>query len=122
MIKQQMEIKSLNTPDEVRDLPKTRGEVVRFGERSLMRLTLQPGWRWSECVKPTVGTRSCEVAHFNYIISGRLHIRTDDGKEAEIGPGDAMALPPGHDAWVVGNEPVVGLDFEGGPIYGKSTR
>lgn len=120
MIAQQMEIKNLSTPDEVRDLPRTRVELVNLGGQSLMRLTLQPGWHWSEHVKPTVGTDSCEVAHFNYIISGHLHIKTDDGKEAEVGPGDVMALAPGHDAWVVGDEPLVALDFHGGPTYGKS--
>src|SRR5690242_6947313 len=103
MIAHQMEIKNMSAPDEVRDLPRTRVELVNLGEQSLMRLTLQPGWRWSEHVKPTAGTDSCEVAHFNYIISGHLHIKTDDGNEAEVGPGDVMALAPGHDAWVVGD-------------------
>jgi quercetin dioxygenase-like cupin family protein len=114
-----MQTKNLSTSGEVRTLPKTRIDVVEFGDVSLMKLTLEPGWRWSEHVKPTAGTESCETPHFNYGISGRLHIRMDDGTESEIGPGDAQLLPPGHDAWVVGNEPYVGLDFQGGHLYGK---
>jgi len=114
-----METRSLNTPDEVRTLPKTTIEVVNFGELSLMKLTFEPGWRWSEHVKPTAGTASCEVPHFNYGISGHMRVRTDDGQESEVGPGDAMLLSPGHDAWVVGDEPYVGLDFQGGHLYGK---
>ena len=117
-----MQTKSLNSPEEVRTLPKTTVEVITFGELSLMKLTLQPGWRWSEHVKPTAGTQSCDVPHFNYGLSGRLHVRMDDGTESEIGPGDAQLLPSGHDAWVVGDEPYVGLDFQGGHLYGKSSH
>ena len=114
-----MQTKSLNAPDEVRKLPETNIEVITLGELTLMKLTLQPGWRWSEHVKPTAGTNSCEVPHFNYGISGRLHVRMDDGTEAEVGPGDAQLLPPGHDAWVVGNEPVVVVDWYGASNYAK---
>lgn len=117
-----MQTKSLNTPDETRTLPSTNIEVITFGDLSLMKLTLAPGWRWSKHVKPTAGTDSCEVPHFNYGISGRLHIRMDDGTESEIGPGDAQLLPPGHDAWVVGDEPYVGLDFQGGHLYGNPSH
>jgi quercetin dioxygenase-like cupin family protein len=116
---QTMQTKSLNTPDEVRTLPKTKIEVMTFGDLSLMKVTFEPGWRWSEHVKPTAGTSSCEVSHFNYGVSGRLHVRMDDGTESEIGPGDVQLLPLGHDAWVVGDEPYVGLDFQGGRLYGK---
>lgn len=114
--------KNMHKPDEVRQLPKTRVEVVTFGDLSLMKLTLEPGWRWSEHVRPTAGTTSCEVPHFNYGISGRLHIRMNDGTEDEVGPGDTMLLPPGHDAWVVGDEPYVGLDFQGGHLYAKPAK
>jgi quercetin dioxygenase-like cupin family protein len=117
-----MQTKSLNAPDETRTLPKTSIEVISFDDLSLMKLTFQPGWRWSEHVKPTAGTDSCEVPHFNYGISGRLHVRMDDGTESEIGPGDAQLLPPGHDAWVVGDEPYVGLDFQGGHLYGTPSH
>ncbi len=116
---QSMQKKSLKRPDEVRTLPKTRIEVVQFGELSLMKVTFEPGWRWSECVKPMVGTESCEVPHFNYCISGRMIVRADDGTEQEVGPEDVQLLRPGHDAWVIGNEPYIGLDFQGGHLYGK---
>jgi len=111
--------KSLNSPDEIRRLPKTLVEVVNIGDQTLMRLTLEPGWRWSEHVKPTVGTDKCEVPHLNYFISGRLWIAMSDGTELEAKPGDFLDVPPGHDAWVIGNEPVVVLDFTGGKTYGK---
>jgi mannose-6-phosphate isomerase-like protein (cupin superfamily) len=97
-----MFIKNLNSPDEIRVLPKTKIEVVQLGDDTLMKATFQPGWKWSECVKPTAGTDSCEAAHVNYIISGRLMVEMDNGERAEIGPGDAAVIPPGHNAWVVG--------------------
>jgi quercetin dioxygenase-like cupin family protein len=113
-------VKSLNHPDETRTLPKTKVEVVDLGQSTvIMRATFQPGWKWSECVKPTAGTESCETPHINYIISGKLKIVMDDGTEKELGPGDAAEIPPGHDAWVVGNEPCVAIDFSGGKTYGK---
>lgn len=115
----EMQVRSLNNPDETRTLPGTKIEVVKLGDQALMKITLEPGWRWSQNVKPTVKTESCQVAHFNYVISGRMHVRMEDGTECEIGPGDVQLLPPGHDAWVVGDEPFVGLDFQGGNIYGK---
>ena len=114
-----LEKKSFSAPDETRSLPRTKVEVVTFGDMTAMKTTFEPGWRWSEHVKPTARTASCEVPHLNYGISGRLHVRMDDGTESEIGPGDVQLLPPGHDAWVVGNEPFVGLDFQGGHLYGK---
>lgn len=118
-----MQTKSLNTPDETRNLPKTRVDVVTMGDKSVMRLTLEPGWRWSEHVKPTVGTQSCDVEHFGYCISGRLRVRMDDdGTEGEMRPGDVDMIPAGHDAWVVGDEPFVGLDFISAPIYGKPKK
>src|SRR5262245_10114329 len=109
--------KSLITPDETRSLPKTTVEVVNFGEVSAMKTTFDPGWRWSEHVKPTAGSASCQVAHFGYVLSGRLHVVMDDGTEGEVGPGDVVVIPPGHDAWVVGDEPYVGLDFQGAKLY-----
>ncbi len=113
------EKKSLNHPDEVRSFPKGRVEVVRVGEHTLMRATFEPGWRWSQHVKPQVGTESCEVPHVGYVISGQLATRMHDGTEIEAGPGDFVAIPPGHDGWVVGDEPVVFLDFVGGEVYGR---
>ncbi len=114
-----MEKKNLNTPDEVRTPPKTKIEVVKVGDSTIMRATFEPGWKWSECVKPIVGTKSCEAPHTNYVLSGRMKVVMDDGTEMEMGPGDAADIPPGHDAWVVGNEPCVAIDFAAGKIYAK---
>jgi len=113
------EIKNFNNPDEVRTLPKTKGEILNIGDQTLMRGTFEPGWRWSECVKPTVGTHSCEVYHILYVISGRMGLKMNDGTEKEFGPGDFGIIPPGHDAWVIGDEKCISLDFAAGKVYGK---
>ena len=81
--------------------------------------TLEPGWKWSTCVKPIAKTESCQASHLAYHISGRLRVRMDDGSEEEFGPGDVGEVPPGHDAWVVGNEPVVVIDITGMAEYSK---
>ncbi len=99
--------KALDQPDETRPIEKGKIEIVEFHEGTVMRATFEPGWRWSECVKPVVGGDSCQVDHFGYCISGRLHVRMNDGDEVEIGAGDASRIPPGHDAWVIGDEPHV---------------
>jgi mannose-6-phosphate isomerase-like protein (cupin superfamily) len=115
-----IKVKNLSQPTETRNLPKTKIEVVDLGRgNTIMRATFQPGWKWSECVKPTAGTESCKVPHINYVISGHLKVVMDDGLELDMGPGDAVDIPPGHDAWVVGSEPCVVIDFSGGEIYGK---
>jgi hypothetical protein len=114
-----IEIKNLDRADETRELPKTHIEVAKIHDKVLMRATFQPGWKWSECVKPTVGTDSCQVAHLNYVVSGRMKLVMDDGSEKEMGAGDFVEFPPGHDAWVLGSEPCVVLDFAGGKEYGK---
>lgn len=113
--------KSLNQPDETRPIPNGKGkvEVVNLGGATVMRATFEPGWRWSEHVKPIAQTESCQVAHTGYIVSGRLHVRMDDGTEVEMGPGEASITPAGHDAWVVGDEPVIFLDFAGAATYAK---
>jgi len=108
-----LEIKSMNKPDEVRTFPKGKVELVTAGGVTFGRATLEPGWKWSECVKPIVKTESCEASHAQYHVSGRLMIKMDDGTEHEFGPGDVLYLPPGHDGWVVGNEPVVVIDVSG---------
>ena len=113
------EVKSLNVPDEVRTFPKGRLEVVKIGGASVGRATFQPGWRWSESVKPLANTKSCEAPHFQYHIAGVLRVRMDDGSEFDCKPGDISRLPTGHDAWVVGNEPVVVVDFQGMLDYAK---
>jgi quercetin dioxygenase-like cupin family protein len=111
--------KSFGTPDETRDISKGKVEVLNLGDTTAMRATFEPGWRWSESVKPIAGTESCEVAHLVYVISGRMGLKMNDGTETEIGPGDVASIPPGHDAWIIGNEPCVALDFQGGGNYAK---
>jgi len=107
------ELKSFGKPDEVRDFPKGRVEVVNIGGAAIGRATFQPGWKWSTSVQPLAKTKSCEAPHFQYHISGRMMIKMDDGTVIECKPGDVSLLPQGHDAWVVGNEPAVVVDFQG---------
>ena len=112
--------RSFDSPDETRTPPNTRVEVVRLGGDTAARFTFQPGWRWSESVKPTVGTDSCQARHVGAILSGHLHIVHTDGTEADARAGDAYVVEPGHDAWVVGDEPVVALEFQSAETYAKS--
>jgi hypothetical protein len=112
--------KSLDSPDEKREFDKGKLELVTLAGVTFGRATLQPGWRWSTSVKPIVKTDSCEAPHTQYVISGRLMVKMDDGKQEELGPGDASVIPPGHDAWVVGSEPVVLIDLTGMSNYAKS--
>lgn len=114
--------KNFDSPDETRPMPNGKAEVVSLGDISAMRTTFEPGWKWSESVKPIAGTDSCQVNHIGYHMSGRLHVRLNDGTELEYGPGDVYNIPPGHDAWVVGNEPVVMVDFRGAENYAKPQR
>lgn len=105
------ETTSVDRATDVREFPRGRVEVVTVGATTVSRSTMQPGWRWSECVKPIARTESCQVQHNGYAISGQIRVRQDDGTEVEINPGDAYAIPPGHDAWVTGDEPWLGVDF-----------
>ncbi len=114
-----MEMRSLENPEERRIFEKGKVALATLGDITFGRATLQPGWRWSECVKPIAKTKSCEAAHLQYHVAGRLHVRMDDGSEEEFGPGDLSNIPPGHDAWVVGNEPVVILDISGMTHFAK---
>ena len=104
--------KSFDEPDESRSPERTQVSVVGLGDVTAARLTLQPGWRWSECIKPVVGTDSCQARHIGAVVSGRLHVAHEDGTAMDLGPGDAYLLEPGHDAWVVGDEPFIGYEFE----------
>ena len=116
---EKMEKKNLSRPDETRRFDKGRVEVVTVNDVTFGRATLEPGWKWSACVKPLVQTQSCEAAHLQYHVSGRLHVVMDDGSELEFGPGDVSYVPPGHEAWVVGNEPVVVIDISVMREYAK---
>ena len=109
-----VESRDFESPDETRTPDKTQVDVVRIGSTSAARFAFEPGWRWSECVKPVAGTESCQVHHIGVVHSGRLGVRHDDGTELEIGPGQAYVIEPGHDAWVVGDQPFVAFEFESG--------
>jgi hypothetical protein len=102
--------RSHDTPDERRTPPKTQVDIVRLEGFTLGRFTFQPGWRWSECVKPIVGTDTCQLSHVGYAVTGQIVIRLADGREEMIRPGEAYTIPPGHDAWVEGDAPFVGLE------------
>src|SRR3954452_19752776 len=109
-------------PTETREFPHGRRDLLRIGGADIGRLTLRPGWRWSEDVKPMAGTELCEAPHFQYHVSGTLRVRTADGAEFDATPGQVTALPSGHDAWVVGDEPVVVVDWCGASHYAEESR
>ena len=104
--------RSFDSPDESRTPDKTQVDVVRMGDTTAGRFAFEPGWRWSECVKPVAGTDTCQMRHIGVVASGRLMVSHDDGTELELSPGAAYIIEPGHDAWVVGDEPFVGYEFE----------
>jgi len=117
-----MEAKSFSVPDEVRKFDKGKLELVNIGGATIGRAVFEPGWRWSTSVKPIVNTKSCEAPHFQYHVSGTIKVLMDDGTEKEFKAGDVSLLPSGHDAWVVGNEPVVVVDFQGMADYAKASK
>ncbi len=116
---QTTEHKTFLKPDEKREFPHGHAEILKVGGGEVGRLVFQPGWRWSNDVKPIARTHSCTAPHFQYHVSGRLGIRMDDGTELVAGPGDVTSLPSGHDAWVIGDEPVVVVDWFGASNYAK---
>lgn len=108
----QIEIKKFDSPDEVRPFEgHGQAEMVEVGGHTVGRGTFEPGWKWSNDVKPIAGTDSCEVSHLGYVVSGRMLVHMDDGNDTEVSAGDVVAIPPGHDAEVVGDEPCVMYDF-----------
>src|ERR671927_724473 len=111
MAAQSLQQKNLDSPDETRTFENGKVQVATLGDFNASRFMLEPGWRWSENVKPIVGTDSCQVLHTGYVVSGRMHLVHDDGSEQEVGPGDVYIIRPGHDAWIVGEETYVGVDF-----------
>ena len=111
--------KSHDAPVETRTPPKTRVEVVRLEGFTIGRFNFEPGWRWSECIKPVVGTESCQVSHVGYVVSGRATIRLDDGTERTIAAGQSYTIPPGHDAWVEGDAPFVGIEVQSAEQFAK---
>ncbi|MCE5184621.1 MAG: cupin domain-containing protein [Planctomycetaceae bacterium] len=116
-VMERAELKRFDDPDETREIPKGRVDLVHIAGDVIGRLILEPGWRWSTSVKPIVKTKSCQESHLQYQLSGVLKVRMDDGTEFECHAGDVSFLPPGHDGWVVGDEPVVLVDFQGMKKY-----
>ena len=116
----QLRRKRFDRPDEVRVVEKARVELVELGELAVGRAIFEPGWRWSEHVKPIVGTESCQVHHIGYVMSGHLHVEMTDGASLDVVGGDAFEIPPGHDAWVIGDEPWVSVDWAGRRLFAKS--
>ena len=108
-----MQKKSMNSPDETRSFDKGKVELTTLSNGvTIGRVYVEPGWSWEKCIKPIAKTESCQVPHTSYMISGRMRVKMDDGSEEEFGPGDVNHIPPGHNAWVVGNEPVVAIGIE----------
>jgi hypothetical protein len=107
-----VESRDFDSPDESRAPEKTQVDVVHMGGATAARMTFDPGWKWSDCIKPVAGTDSCQLRHVGVAHSGRLRVKHEDGSEVEIGPGEAYIIEPGHDAWVVGDETFVGYEFE----------
>jgi hypothetical protein len=116
------EAKSFGTPDEVRTFPKGRVELIHIGGATIGRAIFEPGWRWSTSVMPIAKTPSCEAPHFQYHVAGVLHVKMDDGTEYDLKPGDVSLLPSGHDAWTVGDEAVIVVDFQGMLDYATATH
>ena len=111
--------KSFGSPDETRSFPKGKLELVTTDQGEIGRATFEPGWRWTESLKEIAGTDSCQAAHMGYMVSGRMHVVMDSGEETEYGPGDLASIAPGHDAWIVGDEPCVVVDWQGFGGYAK---
>jgi len=112
-----IELKRFDAPDEVRAFEKGRLELVTVAGQTFGRASYQPGWKWSEHVRPTAGTKSCQVEHVVLVLAGRCAVQMDDGTERILEPGDFAYVPPGHDSWVVGDEPYVSLHFLGAADY-----
>jgi len=115
-----VEARDFTRPDEVRTPDKTNVALVNVGGGQIGRYTFQPGWRWSECIKPVVGTDSCQVDHVGYVVSGTLHVEHTDGTTGEATAGMVYRIQPGHDAWTVGDEPFVAVEFQGASQYAKA--
>ncbi len=115
----ELSLERFESPAEVREFQKGRFELVRIGGMTVGRATYESGWKWSEHVGPSTGTESCQVEHVGLVISGRAAVRMDDGTERVMEPGDLFHVPPGHDSWVVGDEPYVSLHFLGADEYAK---
>ena len=115
-----LESKTFDAPDEIRPFTdKGSAEVVALGDGAVMKGRFEPGWHWTEHIGPVAGTATCESPHLLYILSGRMHVRMNDGTEGEFGENEVVRVEPGHDAWVVGDEPCTVVDFGVSPAYAK---
>ena len=114
-----VETRDFSAPDETRTPDKTKVEIVNLALGQIGRYTFQPGWRWSECIKQVAGTDSCQVDHIGYVISGCFHVVHQDGTACDVRAGEVYRIAPGHDAWVVGEEPAVTLEFQGAGTFAK---
>jgi hypothetical protein len=119
-----MEVKSFNTPDDTRPLADMgAAELVTLaGANTVLKASFEPGWHWADHVRSIAGTESCRSPHLLFCLSGRMHLRMDDGTEGEFGPNDVARVEPGHDAWVVGDEPCVIVDFGASPAYPRPAQ
>lgn len=114
-----VETRDFSTPDETRTPDKTKVEIVNLSGGQIGRYTFQPGWRWSQCIKPVAGTDSCQVDHIGVVLSGQLHVVHEDGTETDVRAGEVYRIAPGHDAWVVGDEPAVNVEFQGAAHFAQ---
>ena len=114
-----MQKRSFDNPDEVRPAGSGTAKIVNAAQIGMMHVTLPPGWKWSQDVQPIAKTHSCQAPHLIYVLSGKIHVAMEDGSESEFGPTDVGVVPPGHDAWTVGDEPVVYLDITGSVVWAK---
>lgn len=117
-----LQVKSLDSPDELREPVKTHANINHLGNYTVGRMTMEPGWSWSECIKPVVHTDSCQLLHVGYCLAGQLEVEMDDGSKATIHAGDSFTIPPGHDARVVGDVEYVGLEFASAAEYGVPAK
>lgn len=115
----EVEQKSFESPDETRSFERGKAELISIGNSEIGRMTFEPGWKWSDHVKPIAGTDLCEAPHFQYHVQGVMRVQLEDGTEFDARPGDVTSMPRGHDAWVVGDEPVVVVDWYGASDYAK---
>ena len=114
-----MQKKSMNSPDETRTFDKGKIDSTKIGDTRIGRMYLEPGWTWEKCMKPIAKTESCQASHTQYVVSGRVGVKMNDGSEEEYGPGDVLYVPPGHNSWVVGNEPYIGIEIATMDNYAK---
>jgi len=114
------EVMSFGKPDEIRKFPKGHMELIKIGGATVGRAVFEPGWKWSDSIQPIAKTKSCEAPHFQYHVAGVLMVVMDDGTKFECRPGDVSLLPSGHNAWVVGDEPAIVVDFQGMIDYAKA--